>query len=307
MQFLLFSLFFINVFSASTETTPAMVLKQSANFLSTLANADPAIVNKMIAMVADLEKQGQDEKKSLIAKAEAQFQVEQKKRRELEAATEDRKEAVAEFERLTGVVGQLTDSEATKRALLVAATNNRDAAQKNADDAKNSMISITERVRDEKEAFAQVLQLLDSVVVPKDLLTIGRSLLTSDAADPDAVADIKAQVVALDKAADKEASDSIAANQNAQNVLVARNKEFESASVAHTSVAGALKEATEALKKATTVRDNAITAERVAADCVTKEWNKSVEINKFRDTEIVRIDKEAIALDQTKELLKTLL
>merc|ERR1719150_659374 len=258
-------------------------------------------------MVADLEKQGQDEKKSLIAKAEAQFQVEQKKRRELEAATEDRKEAVAEFERLTGVVGQLTDSEATKRALLVAATNNRDAAQKNADDAKNSMISITERVRDEKEAFAQVLQLLDSVVVPKDLLTIGRSLLTSDAADPDAVADIKAQVVALDKAADKEASDSIAANQNAQNVLVARKKEFESASAAHTSVAGALKEATEALKKATTVRDNAITAERVAADCVTKESNKSVEVNKFRDTEIVRIDKEAIALDQTKELLKTLL
>merc|ERR1719273_2107893 len=253
-------------------------------------------------MVTDLEKQGQDEKKDLNARAHAQWETEMEKKRELDAAVENREEAVAEFERLTGIVGELTDEEATKRALLLAATNNKDAAEKNANDAKNSMISITNRVREEKEAFKKVLDLLDSVIVPKGLLTIGRSLLTSDAA---AVAAIKKQVVALDAAADKEASDSVEANQNAQNVFLTRQKEFESASGAHTSVAGALKEATESLGKATTARDNAVTAERVAADAHFKEWSKSVEINKFRDAETVRIDKEAIALSQTKELLKT--
>jgi len=307
MQFLFLSLFFLNVLSASTETSPANVLRQSATFLSTLTNADPGIVNKMIDMVTDLEKQGQDEKKDLNARAHAQWEIEMEKKRELEAAQENMEEAVAEFERLTGLVGELSDEEATKRALLLAATNNRDAAEKNANDAKDSMISITNRVREEKEAFKKVLDLLDSVIVPKGLLTIGRSLLTSDAADPDAVAAIKKQVVDLDEAADKEASDSVEANQNAQNLFLTRQKEFDSASHAHTSVAGALKEATESLIKATTARDNAVTAEGLAQTALFKEWSKSVEINKFRDAETIRIDKEAIALSQTKELLKTLL
>jgi len=284
-----------------------MVLKQSANFLSSLATADPAIVNKMINLVHDLEQQGQDEKNDLIAKASAQAQVEEQKKREHDLTEKLLKEAHDHFAADTATVNSLTAEEKTKRALLDVATSKRDGAKKHADETKATMISTTNRVAEEKKAFAQVLRLLDSVVVPKDLLTIGRSLLGSDAADPDAVAAVKAQVVDLDKAADQEASDAIAADHDAANEYFTALSEYRKSLDLHTNVAGALKEAQEGLGHAKTQRDNAITAERVARENEHNEHLKTQEINEFRDLEVNRIDEEAKALAEAKKLLKTLL
>jgi len=307
MQFLLFSVLFLDVFGVSAKTSPAMVLKQSANFLSSLATADPEVINKMIGLVTDLEKQGQDEKNDLIAKASAQAQVEEQKKREHDVTEKELKDAQEHFAADTANVNSLTAEELTKRALLEAATLKRDGAQKHADETKASMISITNRVAEEKKAFAQVLELLDSVVVPKNLLTIGRSLLGSDAADPDAVAAVKAQVVDLDKAADQEAADAIAADTDAQDKLATAKSEYSAASDTHTAVAGALKEAQEDLDAARIDRDNKITAERVAREIEHTEHLKTVELNSFRDLEVERINEEAKALAETKKLLKTLL
>jgi len=266
MQFLLLAVLFLDVFGVSAKTSPAMVLKQSANFLSSLATADPEIVNKMINLVADLETQGQDEKNDLIAKASAQAQVEEQKKREHDVTEKELQDAKDHFAAVTAKVNSLSAEEVTKRSLLAVATSKRDDAQSLADETKATMISTTNRVAEEKKAFAQVLQLLDSVVVPKNLLTIGRSLLGSDAADPDAVAAVKAQVVDLDKAADQEASDAIAADTDAQDKLVTAKAEYSAALDVHTTVAGALKEAQEELNLAKTDRDNKITAERVARE-----------------------------------------
>jgi len=307
MQFLLLAVLFLDVFGVSAKTSPAMVLKQSANFLSSLATADPEIVNKMINLVADLETQGQDEKNDLIAKASAQAQVEEQKKREHDVTEKELQDAKDHFAAVTAKVNSLSAEEVTKRSLLAVATSKRDDAQSLADETKATMISTTNRVAEEKKAFAQVLQLLDSVVVPKNLLTIGRSLLGSDAADPDAVAAVKAQVVDLDKAADQEASDAIAADTDAQDKLVTAKAEYSAALDVHTTVAGALKEAQEELNLAKTDRDNKITAERVAREIEHKEHLKTIELNNFRDLEVARIDEEAEALAETKKLLKTLL
>lgn len=307
MQFLIFSLFFLNAFSATMKTSPAMVLKQSANFLSTLANADPTVVNKMITMVGDLEVAGQKEKETVIAAAAAAEKFQAQKSRELTQAQEDLNAANEDFATVTGQVNQLTADEKTKRALLSAATKKRDSAQTAADDAKSSLIAISNRVTEEKKAFVKVLALLDSVVVPKGLLTIGRSLLSYDAADPDAIAAVKAQVVALDAAADKEVADATAVNTAAQELLVKCTKAFDEASEAHTAVAGALKEATEDLVVKTTTKNNAITAEDVASKAHAKAVTATNEAIQFRDDEVERIAVEAKALAEAKALLKTLL
>merc|ERR1719510_551221 len=258
-------------------------------------------------MVGDLEAAGQVEKQTVIDQATEAVAVRDQKKREHTQATSDLAAANTAFSDATGVVNALTAEEKTKRSTLLTATKNRDAAQTAADDAEASMIAITNRVTEEKKAFAKVLQLLDSVVVPKGLLTIGRSLLSSDAADPDAIAAVKRQVVALDEAADQEVTDANNRNTEAQQFLTVQLGKYNFALDAHTTVAGALKEATKDLNDKTHTRNNAITAEEVALTALDKAEIAATEAIKFRDDEVDRIATEATALAEAKRLLQTLL
>lgn len=304
MHFLLVSLFFFN---ALATTSPATVIKQSANFLSTLANADPDIVNKMIKMVGDLEISGLKEKQAVQDKATKALGVEAVRKQELEEARQNLARATNLFQTATETVHQLIADEETKRGVLVIKTRKKDVAQKSADEAKAALEEISNRVREEKVAFAKVLELLDSVVVPKNLLTIGRSLLSADAADPDAIAAVKAKVVALDKAADAEVEQAKYSDKAAKAALDAALGEYKTALDAHTAVAGALKEANADLALKTTARNNAATAKDVAESALDSASTIAREAVSFRDLEVQRIDVEEKTLAEAKKLLKTLL
>jgi len=289
------------------KMSPTGVITQSANFLSSLANADPSVVQKMIDLVEGLEKDGQTDKQSVIQSAVDTENVQRTKDLHHAQTRSELSDANQAFAAATGKVNQLTSEEKTKLAILRSATDKRDASQKAANDAEAFMTATTKRVADEKKAFDKVLDLLDSVVVPKDLLTVGRNLLSADAADPDAISAVTAKIKNLIDVAEKEASDSIEANNKAQAQLSADLSAYNIASDAHIAVSGALEEATKDLVQKKTTRDNAIIAESNASAAAAKATRERDDAVQFRDAEVTRIDKEAAALAEAKKLLRTLL
>lgn len=301
------SLLFVNVVSSS----PAALLKESAAFLASMSEADPNVVKDMIVLIGDLERENhndatQAEDAAIKSRGVAELRAQQHAQR-----TATMNAAKKAFVDATGLKNELTTLEKTQRATLEQLTQVMDAAQIVADSKARKLGSVSVRVADEKEAFKQVLELLDEVIVPESLVTLNRNLLSLDtildSADPDAVAAVKQQVVALAEAADKELATAKAVHLQAQNVLKTAKADQEEAQKKHTATSGRLTEAIEDLHKKTIAKDNAITAEAEARKVMNAAERKAVADRKFADSEAARVAEEALALAEAKRLLQTLL
>lgn len=301
------SLLFVNVVSSS----PAALLKESAAFLASMSEADPNVVKDMIVLIGDLERENhndatQAEDAAIKSRGVAELRAQQHAQR-----TATMNAAKKAFVDATGLKNELTTLEKTQRATLEQLTQVMDAAQIVADSKARKLGSVSVRVADEKEAFKQVLELLDEVIVPESLVTLNRNLLSLDTildiADPDAVAAVKQQVVALAEAADKELATAKAVHLQAQNVLKTAKADQEEAQKKHTATSGRLTEAIEDLHKKTIAKDNAITAEAEARKVMNAAERKAVADRKFADSEAARVAEEALALAEAKRLLQTLL
>merc|ERR1719412_1019836 len=134
-------------------------------------------------------------------------------------------------------MNELTGAEAIDKAALDKATADRDSSQADHDKKAKISADTTARVNHENEEFAVVIDLLDSIVVPANEF-IGRSLLSSDNADPDAIDKVKAQVQALVDAGNAEVAAADAALESAVTTLDAHPSAFASARDTHTTTAG---------------------------------------------------------------------
>lgn len=203
----------------------------------------------------------------------------------------------------------LTVKEKQERAILVAATNELKAATADAKKNQAFLDKVSARVANEQEAFDQVLQLLDEIIVPKNLLTLQRNLLAFDldSADPDAVEAVKNQVKALKVAAAQEVTDATAANEAAKKRLSAAQADHAAADKAHTLTSGQLTNAIVVAERAQKRYDNAVTAEALAR---TAEASAKVQFeldDAFRVKEIARVAHEDKSLVEARALLATLL
>lgn len=280
---------------------------ESASFLATMSNADPNIVNQMITLIGDLEKENQEDKETAEQTAVSSRQDADVKAQQHADRTASLNAAQKAFVSATGLKNELTTLEATQRATLEQATDALSAAQTDADKKAHSLQQISDRVANEKKAFAEVLELLDEVIVPESLVTLKRSLLSFDNANPDAVEAVKNQVIALGKAADQEVADATALSKAAQVVLDAAQSDYDVALAAHTETSGKLTEAIEDLEKKTKARDNAVTALHEAKHAMDVSERKAVADRAFANSEAVRVAEEAKALAEARELLQSLL
>jgi len=207
----------------------------------------------------------------------------------------------------TGTKNQLTTLEATQRAVLEGAIEVRDDAQSHADKKEASLNKISARVHNEKKAFDEVLQLLEEVIVPENLVTLKRSLLNFDAANPDAVKAVKDQVEALIVAADKEVAVATDLHDKAQTALNAALAAHKSALDTHTETSGQLVEAIKDVAEKKQTRDNAHIAMREAEGEMTTAERQAVSDRKFADSEAERVAEEFKALSEAHDLLQSLL
>jgi len=302
-MFFIFSLLIANVVSSS----PVDLFRESAAFLATMNEADPNIVNKMINMVDDLVADNQQDKANSENTAVNSRADADAKAQEFADRTSAFNSARQAFVTSTGVKNQLTTLEATHRAVLDAALNSRDDAQAHADKMAASLESISQRVATEKKAFAEVLELLSEVIVPENLLTLKRNLLSFDEANPDAVKAVQAQVEALVEAANAELKQATNLNDEAQKALDAAQKAYQTALDTHTDTSGKLAEAIKDLAKKKEAKDNAETAMKEAEKANIIAERKAVSDRTFANSEAARVAEEAKALAQAKTLLQSLL
>lgn len=299
----IFSLLIANVVSSS----PVDLFRESAAFLATMSDADPTIVNKMITLIDELAADNQQDEldsENAAVNSRADADAKTQEHADRTSAFNSAREA---FVTATGVKNQLTTLEATQRAVLEAALESRDDAQAHADKMEASLESISQRVANEKKAFAEVLELLNEVIVPENLLTLKRSLLNFDEANPDAVKAVQAQVEALVDAADAELEQATNLHDEAQKALDAAQKVYQTALDTHTDTAGKLSEAIKDLASKKEVKDNAKTAMKEAEKEMIVAERKAVSDRKFADSEAARVAEEAEALAQAKTLLQSLL
>jgi len=300
-------LFIFSLLIASVLSSPVDLFRESAAFLASMSEADPEVVNKMIELIEDIKVENQQdkddsEKAAVDSKAVA------------DAKTEAHTERTAQFNAAhkafvtaTGKKNQLTTLEATQRAVLEGAIEARDDAQSSADKKEASLKKISARVASEKKAFAEVLQLLEEVIVPENLVTLKRSLLNFDAANPDAVKAVQDQVKALVVAADKEVEVATDLHDKAQATLNGALAAYKSALDTHTETSGQLVEATKEVAETKHAKDNAKVALREAESEMVAAERQAVSDRKFADSEAVRVAEEFKALTEAHALLKSLL
>jgi len=311
MQFLLFFISFIAAFSvvhSTVDSSPAAVLKQSAAFLATFADADPNVIGQMINLVKDLEAEGVKDKNDAIANTKNKLDTLNEKKKDLEAKQFALQEATNKQTATKATQDRAAGDEKNKRGLLQIATKNLAASKTTADNKEKSLNEITARVQVEKKAFKKIVELLDSVIVPESFLSvIGRNLLASDEANPDAVKAVKIKVAALDTAADAEVADATKAHNSAQLVLKTDQKIWEKANAEHVSASGALTAATKEYLAAVTAVGLATTANQLAVQvhgAAQLAYNEAVVV---RDATLERVANEAISLANALKLLETLL
>jgi len=183
------------------------------------------------------------------------------------------------------------------------------AATANAKKLQAFLNKVSARVANEQKAFDEVLQLLDEIIVPKNLLTLQRNLLAFDldSADPDAVEAVKKQVRALKVAAAKEVTDATAANEAAKQRLSAAQADHDAADKAHTLTSGQLTNAIVVAEKAQKKYDNAVTAEQLARNAEASAKVQFELDDAFRVKEIARVAHEDKSLVEARALLTTLL
>lgn len=303
-------LFIISLlFATALSSSPVELFTESAAFLATMENADPDVVNKMIGLIDELRVDGQEAEKKAVDDADASKQVYDSAKDHHDIKTTELNAAKTALTNAVATLNALTVKEEQERAILVAATKELKAARANAKKRQAFLNKVSARVANEQKAFDQVLQLLDEIIVPKNLLTLQRNLLAFDldSADPDAVEAVKKQVRALKVAAAKEVTDATAVNDAAKQRLSAAQANHDAADKAHTLTSGQLTNAKVVAEKAEKKHDNAVTAEDLAR---TAEDSAKVQFeldDAFRVKEIARVAHEDKSLVEARKLLTTLL
>jgi len=300
-------LFIFSLLIASVLSSPVDLFRESAAFLASMSEADPEVVKQMIALIEDIKVENQQDKDNSEKAAVESRNVADAKTQAHAERTSQFNAANKAFVTATGTKNQLTTLEATQRAVLEGAIEVRDDAQSHADKKEASLNKISARVHNEKKAFDEVLQLLEEVIVPENLVTLKRSLLNFDAANPDAVKAVQDQVKALIVAADKEVAVATDLHDKAQTALDAALAAHKSALDTHTETSGQLVEAIKDVAEKKQTRDNAHIAMREAEGEMTTAERQAVSDRKFADSEAERVAQEFKALSEAHDLLQSLL
>merc|ERR1719445_217797 len=260
----------------------------------------------MIELVKDLEEQGQTDKNNAIANTTQKLDILNAKEEDMNTKQNALQDATDKQTATKAAKDQAEADEKQKRGLLHIASKKLNASKIIAADKENSLNEITARVHEEKKAFKKILDLFDSVIVPESFLSIvGRNLLASDEANPDAVNAVKQKVVDLDSAADQEVVDATSAHDSAQAVLKTDQAAWDKASAAHVLASGALNAATKEYTEAVAAFRLATTAHDLAVKVHDEARLVYQEAVAVKDATLDRVQKEAESLAAAKELLKT--
>jgi len=273
-------------------------------FVASLQNADPETINKMLELVARLVQEGIDAEAAALSDAETKRGISDKSAGELAAAEAALNTAQGNLESATGTMNELTNAEAIHKAALDKATNDRDASQADYDKKQSVADFVAKRVAHENEEFADVLELLDSIIVPASEF-IGRSLLSK--ADPDAVEKVKAQVQQLINDANAENAAAAATASAASDKLATDTAAYDSALITHTDTAGKLQSAILLVSQTTAIRDTAETAKAAASRLAYQTDVDADDAEAFHASEVTRVAEEDATLKEVDELLRALL
>lgn len=303
-------LFIISLlFATALGSSPVELFTESAAFLATLDTADPTVVKQMIDLIDQLRIDGVNAEKNAVATAAAAKKAYDSATDHHDLKTNELNAASTALTNAVAARNALQTKEERERAVLVAAATELKEAEANALKRQAFLNKVSARVAKEQKAFDQVLQLLDEIIVPKNLLTLKRSLLAFDldSADPDAVKAVKDQVKALKKAAAKEVTDATAVNEAAKKRLSAAEKAHGAADKAHNLTSGQLTKAISKAKEAQKKYNNAVTAELLARNAEAAAKTQFELDDAFKTKEIARVAAEDKSLVEAKALLETLL
>jgi len=302
-------LFFISMFAVTVSSSPlSPLLADPKAFVAALQNADPEIINKMLGLVADLQKEGQDTQAELEETATKLRATATKKAADLATAIEVLNAAQGALATATGTMNELTSAEAVQKAALDKAISERDTSQADADKKAKTLADVSARTDNEIAGFEKVIALLDDVVVEDEYyVQTGRNLLEAANADPDAIDQVKAKVQGLIDASNAEASAASDADAAAKADLDTKLATHESALNQHTATAGQLQSAIIDVDTTTTKRNAAKVKKDEATRIDYAAEVDAADAETFLASETVRIADEADTLAEVTELLQSLL
>jgi len=298
-------LFFISLIAVSVMSNPlAPLMANPKAFVASLQNADPETINKMLELVARLVQEGIDMEAAALADAQGKRAVSDKHAKELSDAETALNKAQGELESATGTRNELIGAEAIHKAALDKATADRDASQADYTKKQGLADDVAARVAHENEEFAEVLALLDSIVVPASEF-IGRSLLSK--ADPDAIEKVKGEVQALIDNANAEDAAHAASAAAASDKLATDSQAYDTALNTHTDTAGKLQSACILVEQNTAIRDTAQVAKDAASRQAYLSEVDATDAEAFHASEVTRVANEDATLKEVDELLRALL
>jgi len=313
----MYCLFFISFFAVAAQGTyvPANLFKDPVAFVSSLADANPATIQKMVDMVNELIDEGQAEKATAIAAhedAEADYN----------SAVAEHSDATDAHAIAAGNAAVQTDifndkTEAESRTAAIRADRFAILAASQADFDKKDAIMKAEIIRldDEKAILDQIVVLLEKLLpgvsfiqgqlVVTDYI-YGRALLSNEDAAPEAIQNVVDKINAMIGVGEGERAHAISEQANAKKKLEDDTVAHEIAVEDHTKAAGELGQATKELKRLEAIL-SVKTDELNEALAVMNDKEAIMNEKKtFMDAEVVRLDEEDATLKTVLDLLNNI-
>lgn len=280
----------------------------SESFVTSIADADPVVVNDLLAYARELINDGEEIRAGVIKARDDANLVAAQAASDLTAATGHLEQSLL----IKQQAQETLDTKTTKLSESTTAMNEAAAheveSQGKFDEAQRTMDTELARIATEDADLKYVQTLLEDLQPGLIQKSLGRMLLSLDEASVDPVAlqnviNLVIQLIAqgeLDKAAFTKARD------DAQGVLSAAIEDHDNKKKVHTHFVGAVEIAGDILEEKTDIAVKASNAQTVAQATKTAKDSNAADAEAHRFSEENRIDAEKADFERVISLLESL-
>jgi len=291
------------------------IFQDPSSFISSLTDANPATIQKMKDMVADLIVEGEEERKSIIAThetAQARFDAAVSAQ---SAASAAHSIAAGNVKNQDNVVADLTEKEAFATAKRAAALQDMNTKKKDSENKADIRESEIVRLDSEKAVLQTVLEKLETLLPGVELIEgrltvtdyiVGRSLLSDTTADRDAVQKIVNKINAMVGVGESQRSTAIKNDEDALAAFKSAVTAHDNAVAEHQAAAGKLASAEAELERLSGVLSVKVAELKEADEELASATTDLAEKKTIRENEEIRLDSEKDTLEQVQAALDRL-
>jgi len=297
--------------SLTSAALPAM-MRDPQMFIQSLDTIDPVVVNKMIAMVNELIKEGEQERQGHVDRqALAQTRFDQAVN-ELNDKTEKRNIAAGNVKSQEKVVENLQVLSDAARSIRDDRKRELDIAVADKNAKHNFRLKEVKRIDSEKDLLQQITVKLQTLLPGVELIEgrlsvtdyiVGRNLLSTSNADRDAVQKVVDKVNAMVGAGEAQRAAVIKADEEAHAAADVAEAKHAEAVKNYEAAASALSEAEGELGRLEAILSSAqleLDSAQLEYDNAQADLKKKIEI---REREDKRLDSEKETCEEILKLL----